>query len=96
MEKEQQTERNEMSNHINDGGPAFARDSHMDKEIGLYVQQQGMSLRDYFAAAALQGILSGADRSTVKYLENMQYPAGQMSSAAYNIADAMLKAREAK
>jgi hypothetical protein len=56
----------------------------------------GMTLRDYFAAAALQGILSGADRSTVKYLENMRYPAGEMSSAAYNIADAMLKAREAK
>jgi hypothetical protein len=56
----------------------------------------GMTIRDYFAAAALQGILSGADRSTVKYLENMRYPAGEMSSAAYNIADAMLKAREAK
>jgi len=38
-------------NKINDGGPAFARDTHMDKQIGLYVQQQGMSLRDYFAAA---------------------------------------------
>ena len=47
-----------MSNKINDGGPAFARDSHMDKEIGLYVQQQGMSLRDYFAAAALRGLMS--------------------------------------
>ena len=85
-----------MNNNIKDGGPAFARDSHMDKQIGLYVQQQGMTLRDYFAAAALQGILSGADRSTVKYLENMRYPAGEMSSAAYNIADAMLKAKEAK
>ena len=81
-----------MSNKINDGGPAFPRtgaDGHTSP-------QSGMTLRDYFAAAALQGILSGADRSTVKYLENMRYPAGEMSSAAYNIADAMLKAREAK
>ena len=70
---------------INDGGPAFARDSHMDKEIGLYVQQQGMSLRDYFAAAALQGL--------------MTYCGGfcdQDAKAAYAAADAMLKAKEAK
>lgn len=70
---------------INDGGPAFARDSHMDKEIGLYVQQQGMSLRDYFAAAALQGL--------------MTYYGGfcdQDAKAAYAAADGMIKAKEAK
>jgi hypothetical protein len=82
-----------MNQPINDGGPAFPLQS-----IGPEFQPgySGMTLRDYFAAAALQGILSGADRSTVKYLENMRYPAGEMSSAAYNIADAMLKAKEAK
>jgi hypothetical protein len=79
-----------MNQPINDGGPAFPTATLAQKTEG------GMTLRDYFAAAALQGILSGADRSTVKYLENMRYPAGEMSSAAYNIADAMLKAREAK
>jgi len=78
-----------MNNKINDGGPAFGFAS--GDMVSL-----GMTIRDYFAAAALQGILSGADRSTVKYLENMRYPAGEMSSAAYNIADAMLKAKEAK
>ena len=78
-----------MSQPISDGGPAFAF-------ANGNIVSLGMTLRDYFAAAALQGILSGADRSTVKYLENMRYPAGGMSSAAYNIADAMLKAREAK
>lgn len=70
---------------INDGGPAFARDSHMDKEIGLYVQQQGMTLRDYFAAAALQGLMAHyggfCDRD---------------AKAAYAAADAMLTAKEAK
>ena len=66
------------------------------KDQNQYLFNMGVNLRDYFAAAALQGILSGADRSTVKYLENMRYPAGEMSSAAYNIADAMLKARDAK
>ena len=71
-----------MSNQINDGGPAFARDSHMDKQIGLYVQQQGMSLRDYFAAAALQGLLAyDGDCSTAIGL-------------AYHTADAMLDWRK--
>jgi hypothetical protein len=71
-----------MSNQINDGGPAFARDTHMDKEIGLYVQQQGMSLRDYFAAAALQGLLAyDGDCSTAIGL-------------AYHTADAMLDWRK--
>lgn len=71
-----------MNNKINDGGPAFARDSHMDKQIGLYVQQQGMSLRDYFAAAALQGLLAyDGDCSTAIGL-------------AYHTADAMLDWRK--
>ena len=71
-----------MSNQINDGGPAFARDSHMDKQLGLYVQQQGMSLRDYFAAAALQGLLAyDGDCSTAIGL-------------AYHTADAMLDWRK--
>ena len=71
-----------MTNKINDGGPAFARDSHMDKQIGLYVQQQGMSLRDYFAAAALQGLLAyDGDCSTAIGL-------------AYHTADAMLDWRK--
>lgn len=76
-----------MSQPINDGGPAFARDSHMDKEIGLYVQQQGMSLRDYFAAAALQGILARGQSLSSKKDEVLE---------AFKYSDAMLKAREVK
>ena len=45
----------------------------------------GMSLRDYFAAKAMQGMLSdmGSQGTTAQY-----------SSHAYLMADAMLKARE--
>ena len=75
-----------MSNQINDGGPAFARDSHMDKQLGLYVQQQGMSLRDYFAAAIMQGLMASQCEVT-----DDPYPI-----YAYKIADSMLKAREVK
>jgi hypothetical protein len=45
----------------------------------------GMTLRDYFAAAALQGIVQNTDIYTAD--ENQQ------SVEAYRIADAMLKER---
>ena len=71
-----------MSNQpINDGGPAFAQDSHMDKQLGLYVHQQGMSLRDYFAAAALAAEWMG-DHSIY-----------EQADMAYKVADAMLAKR---
>ena len=48
----------------------------------------GMTLRDYFAAAALQGILSSPDGGP----DDWQ----RVADAAYYAADAMLAAREAK
>jgi hypothetical protein len=44
----------------------------------------GMTLRDYFAARAMQGML--ADPSTPEIMD--------IAGAAYEVADAMLKARE--
>jgi hypothetical protein len=49
---------------------------------------QGMTLRDYFAAKAMQAFLA---RET-KFSEDLMMYAG----AAYDVADAMLKARELK
>ncbi len=72
---------------INDGGPAFARtgaDGHTSPQIG-------MTLRDYFAAAALQGIISDAS-----VLASLKKDGELISRSAYHFADAMLKAREAK
>jgi len=57
----------------------------------IYTQENerfnGMTLRDYFAAKALQGALSGcaARGEVVMYSE--------MASLAYEMADAMIKAR---
>jgi hypothetical protein len=45
----------------------------------------GMTLRDYFAAKAMQGFLSAQDCG---------WAVDEMAGAAYAIADAMLKARE--
>lgn len=57
------------------GGPAFPY------EYG-HPGNKGMTLRDYFAAKAMQAI-------TQKYSHE-----GDISRNAYKIADAMLKARE--
>ena len=69
---------------IEDGGaafPAFARwsDGHMK-----YVET-GMTLRDYFAAKAMQGMLA---------CEMLRATEQEFSERAYAIADAMLRARE--
>jgi len=50
-----------------------------------YHNVSGMTLRDYFAARAMQGILSSHDNTTLDFV----------SGKAYQYADAMLKAREA-
>jgi hypothetical protein len=49
------------------------------------VIDQGMTLRDYFAARAMQAILSD---------QNYSSPDDKLAEASYWIADAMLKARE--
>ena len=64
------------------GGPAFPNSRHVGE---LTVADGGMTLRDYFAAKAMQVVISNA---TVKMV---QYEA--IASAAYKMADAMLEAR---
>lgn len=70
--------------NINDGGPAYPVQS-------IYVEDQdtnsrGMSLRDYFAGQAIQALLREANpKDGMWHLE---------ANAAYEIADAMLKARK--
>jgi hypothetical protein len=49
----------------------------------------GMTLRDYFAAKVMQAYMSDSDMSWGR--ENYEFAA----RAAYQLADAMLKAREA-
>jgi hypothetical protein len=60
---------------------------------GLYVFESGMTLRDYFAAKALQGLLPARDSlGRTAYTE---LTPKQVADSAYEIADAMLKARNA-
>ena len=67
-----------MSN--NTGVPAFPA-HHFDLAEG----EHGMTLRDYFAAKAMQGMLSGKLINTKTAV---------IAQDCYAMADAMLKARE--
>ncbi len=51
----------------------------------------GMTLRDYFAAKAMQGLLSDPDWRTNEDFEGIE----GIAFEAYAMADAMMKAREA-
>lgn len=68
------------------GGAAFPASGHPGMQ---FVAQEGMELRDYFSAKAMQGILSNhamIDTATDQTLE-------WVAKNAYKTADAMLKAR---
>lgn len=76
---------------LDNGGPAFPVPGLMDDE-----SFNGMTLRDYFAAKAMAGMLS--DRSNVERFDEMGRkelisPDALMATASYAMADAMLAAR---
>lgn len=54
------------TNAINDGGPAFPSEGFTGGAGGLlsgsYIKNQGMSLRDLFAAHAAQGLVAAGRR----------------------------------
>lgn len=82
-----------MTDKIDDGGPAFPRTaSEQDRTADLY-SEIGMSLRDYFAAAALTGLATMIDRQRVIDLANGVQGGRIEAAAAYTLADAMLAAR---
>jgi len=72
---------------MNTGGPAFPIQGHSTRNGQGFqlVMADGMTLRDYFAAKAIQSLI------TVQF----QTKQAQSAETAYEWADAMLKAREA-
>ena len=71
----------------NTGGPAFPYVCDADFDYGT-----GMTLRDYFAAKAMCGYLTGdalleQSDTAAEWIE-------KTAKASYEMADAMLKARE--
>ncbi|OBU05282.1 hypothetical protein [Morganella psychrotolerans] len=64
-----------------------------DKELPLIYSKDGShdiaSLRDMFAAKAMQGILVNAERNEFSFCK-----VDEIASKSYELADAMLRARE--
>jgi len=81
-----------MNKPIEDGGPAFPQwDGHAITSEPNYLGG-GISVRDYFAAAALQALIA-----TVQAKDCATQTPGQLqlklASSSYSIADAMLSER---
>jgi hypothetical protein len=55
----------------------------------------GMTLRDYFAAKALQGMFANPADGHENYDLNYEDYTKEIARCAYKMADAMMKAREA-
>lgn len=77
-----------MSNEFETGGPAFPGPyANAQGNIEVLWKQQGMTLRDYFAAKAMQGdwaaLNAGQGESIV-----------DCAKRYYKMADAMIKARQ--
>ena len=79
-----------------DGGPAFPRvhPADVDGQVDIY---HGMSMRDYFAANAINGWLSNQSATPVEAGIDNANPQDLAKVAAlfgYMVADAMLEARK--
>jgi hypothetical protein len=77
-------------NNKKTGDAAFPRMSHTNCYEVMLPEQDGMTLRDYFAAKAMQGLAESFDRVA----ESRDVTANYLAIRSYEIADAMLKARE--
>ena len=72
------------------GGFAFPQTDFLVDGSTANYGDAGMTLRDYFAAKAMQGFITNLDTGEKRLID-----VPQLAKSAYSIADAMLKAREA-
>ena len=80
-----------MSNEKDDGGNAFPRSKRQFYCNGYDAEDEfteGMSLRDWFAGMALQGILSNSE------IDGNRFDPDKMAEWSYQTADAMIEARK--
>ena len=77
----------------NNGGPAFPNFQFTENGKVEICPQGGMSLRDYFAAKAMAGMLSNKDTEARNIVEN-SVAQSHLAQIGYAIADAMLAARK--
>lgn len=82
---------------IDDGGPAFPNSNrtYHDESRGMLhdlASVDGMTLRDYFAAKALQGICSGMNNDRIHARAKGVLGGVEIAKASYVLADAMIAA----
>jgi hypothetical protein len=79
--------------NIDDGGPAFPRPMVGSGSSNATSEQDGMSLRDWFAGQALQGMFAHVAGNHVDEMADgaIRKP---FHKAAYAMADLMLEARK--
>lgn len=81
-----------MNDTTNNGGPAFPASYYTDD--GEWAKRDGMDLRDYFAAKAMQAhITANFQALAAQYANYPDVINRTIAKAAYETADAMLKAR---
>lgn len=73
------------------GGPAFPVVIPLDQSAEFFT---GMTLRDYFAAKAMQAIVDSSQYQCGGGLNSLKNLQG-VAEDSYAVADAMLKARQA-
>ena len=73
-----------MTTH--NGGPAFPRSRSVERD-DVWDEEEGMSLRDWFAGMALQGLISRIPASAMP-------DANGLADFAYEFADLMLLERQ--
>lgn len=76
-------------NKENNGGPAFPQFKWDLVESLVYMPEGSVTIRDYFAAKAMQGVLASGN-CHIQAQEN----AGMIAQIAYLYADAMLEERK--
>lgn len=78
-----------------DGGPVFPHEIGSCKTAHPKAECCGLSIRDYFAAAVLVGLLNWDAAMNKAHTSAYRGPAGcqELANHAYKLADAMLAAR---
>jgi hypothetical protein len=79
------------------GGAAFPMVSNEGTDSSRHFTiKRGMSLRDYFAAKVLSGMMADGDsfRTVMQQVGPRETPTAKLAAIAYSIADAMIAERD--
>ena len=66
----------------------------IDSQLGTTFVTKGLTMRDYMAAKAMQGMFANPDDGHENYDLSYEDYVKEIARCAYKMADAMLKARE--